>query len=308
MGNKTSAACYPQTSLMPPTQLFTYRNRTITPTDISFLAKTITDNPNESRRALSIIVCREWNWIQPNGALKDGVCRNLMLKLHREGHISLPPRRQLPTGGRQSKQKIPKPDIDKTPIISTVKKLQPIEIRQVRRTSYEKVCNSLIEHHHYLGYTQPVGEHLKYIVFATGRPIACFTFSSAPYSILIRDRFIGWAPNALEKNRNLIAYNSRFLILPWVQVPHLASHLLAMCARGISADWQTLYRHPIFWLETFVDTELFKGTCYKAANWQFLGNTSGRGKYNKTQKQLTSIKAMYGFPLVKDFRQLLCNV
>ncbi len=111
----------------------------------------------------------------------------------------------------------------------------------------------------------------------------------------------------LEKNRHLLAYNSRFLLLPWVQVPHLASHLLGKCAGGISADWQRCYNHPVFWLETFVDTERFKGTCYKAANWIFLGNTSGRGKYNKTQKQLTSIKAMYGLPLVRDFRKRLCH-
>jgi hypothetical protein len=292
---------------MTATKLFTYRNRVITSEDVNFLATIIADNPKESRRALSIRVCREWNWIQPNGVLKDGVCRGLMLKLHREGHIELPPRKQPFTGGRQSKQKIKKPEIDQTPILSTVKQLQPIEIRQVRRTRLETLFNSLIEQYHYLGYTQPVGEHLKYLVFAAGRPIACFVFSSAPYSIRHRDRFIGWAPEILGKNRHLLAYNSRFLILPWVKVPHLASHLLAKCARGISADWQILYRHPVFWLETFVDTELFKGTCYRAANWIFLGNTSGRGKYNKTQKQLTSIKAMYGFPLVKQFRQLLCQ-
>ena len=292
---------------MTATKLFTYRNRVITSEDVNFLATIIADNPKESRRALSIRVCREWNWIQPNGVFKDGVCRGLMLKLHREGHIELPPRKQPFTGGRQSKQKIIKPEIDQTPILSTVKQLQPIEIRQVRRTRLETLFNSLIEQYHYLGYTQPVGEHLKYLVFAAGRPIACFVFSSAPYSIRHRDRFIGWSPEVLGKNRHLLAYNSRFLILPWVKVPHLASHLLAKCARGISADWQILYRHPVFWLETFVDTELFKGTCYRAANWIFLGNTSGRGKYNKTQKQLTSIKAMYGFPLVKRFRQLLCQ-
>jgi hypothetical protein len=292
---------------MTTTKLFTYRSRIITSEDVNFLVRVIADNPQESRRALSIRVCREWDWVQPNGVLKDGVCRGLMLKLHREEHIKLPPRRQPPTGGRQAKQKIKKLKIDQAPILSTVKELQPIEMRQVRRTRLEPLFNSLIEQHHYLGYTQPVGEHLKYIVFAAGRPIACFVFSSAPYSIRHRDRFIGWSPEILGKNRHLLAYNSRFLILPWVKVPHLASHLLAKCARGISADWQTLYRHPVFWLETFVDTELFKGTCYRAANWIFLGNTSGRGKYNKTQKQLTSIKAMYGFPLVKQFRQLLCQ-
>ena len=292
---------------MTATKLFTYRNRVITSEDVNFLAGIIDDNPQESRRALSIRVCREWNWVQPNGVLKDGVCRGLMLKLHREEHIKLPPRRQPSTGGRQSRQKIKPLEIDQAPILSTVKELQPIEIRQVRRTKLEPLFNSLIEQYHYLGYTQPVGEHLKYIVFSAERPIACFVFSSAPYSILLRDRFIGWSPEMLEKNRHLLAYNSRFLILPWVKVPHLASHLLARCARDISADWQALYHHPVFWLETFVDNELFKGTCYRAANWIFLGNTSGRGKYNKTQKQLTSIKAMYGFPLCKQFRQLLCQ-
>ena len=287
---------------------FTYRRRTITTNDVSFLRQLIADNPNESRRALSMRVCHEWNWAQPNGAFKDGVCRGLMLKLHREGYITLPPRKKPFTGGRQSKRKkIEKPDIDQAPVLSTVKQLQPIEFRQVRKSKHETLFDSLIEQYHYLGYTQPVGEHLKYLVLSAERPIACFIFSSAPYSILHRDRFIGWSPDSLEKNRHLLAYNSRFLLLPWVQVPHLASHLLARCARNISADWQVHYNHPVFWLETFIDTERFKGTCYKAANWIFLGNTSGRGKYNKTHKQLVSIKAMYGFPLVRDFREKLCH-
>lgn len=289
-------------------KIFTYRKRTITIDDVNFLRRLIAENPDESRRALSQRVCREWNWIQPNGILKDGVCRGLMLKLHREGSITLPARKQPFSGGRQSKRKtIDKSDINQTPVFSTVKKLQPIELCQVRRTEHEKIFNSLIKHYHYLGYNQPVGEHLKYLVFAAKRPIACFIFSSAPYSILHRDRFIGWSSDVLEKNRHLLAYNSRFLLLPWIHVPHLASHLLAKCAKTISTDWQTYYNHPIFWLETFVDTDRFKGTCYKAANWIFLGNTSGRGKYNKTHKQIVSIKAMYGLPLVHDFRRRLCH-
>jgi hypothetical protein len=187
-----------------------------------------------------------------------------MLKLHREGYITLPPRKKAFTGGRQTKcKKTANFDIDQTTVISTVKQLQPIEFHLARKSKHEKLFNSLTEQYHYLGYTQPVGEHLKYLVFAADRPIACFTFSSAPYSILHRDRFIGWFSGALEKNRLLLAYNSRFLLLPWVQVPHLASHLLGKCAGGISADWQRCYNHPVFWLETFVDTERFKGTCYK---------------------------------------------
>ena len=288
-------------------ELFTYRKRGITSQDIDYLTKLIADNPQKSRNALSIMVCYEWNWVQPNGVLKDGVCRGLMLKLHRDGLIKLPARKKPFTGGRQSQQTIGQPDIDTTPIHATVKKLQPIEMRQVRRTQHEKLFNGLVEHYHYLGYTQPVGEHLKYIFFSAERPIACFSFASAPYKLLHRDRFIGWSAETLERNRHLLAYNSRFLILPWIHVPHLASHLLGKCARTLSEDWQSVYQHPIYWLETFVDTERFKGTCYRAANWLFLGNTSGRGKYNKTQTQLTSIKAMYGLPLVKNFRKMLCE-
>jgi len=288
-------------------ELFTYRKRLITTEDVEFLCKVIADYPKESRRALSQRVCREWNWVQPNGALKDGICRSLMLKLHREGSIQLPPRKKRFTGGRQSGKKIVTIEIDQSPIVTRVKQLQPVEFLQVRKSKYEQLFNSLIEHHHYLGYTQPVGEYLKYLVYTDERPIACFIFSSAPYSILHRDQFIGWSSEALEKNRHLLAYNSRFLLLPWVQVPHLASHLLAQCAKVISVDWQSRYNHPIYWLETFVDTDRFQGTCYKAANWIFLGNTSGRGKYNKTQEQRTSIKAMYGLPLVKDFRQRLSH-
>jgi hypothetical protein len=289
-------------------EIFTYRKRTITTDDVNFLRQLIDQYPDESRRALSFRVCEEWNWIQPNVAPKDGICRGLMLKLHRAGYITLPTRKKPFTGGRQSQQNtIKKIDFDQTPVVSTVKQLQPVEFRQVRKTNQEKLFNVLIDQYHYLGYTQPVGEHLKYLVWAMDRPIACFTFSSAPYSILHRDQFIGWSAAALDKNRHLLAYNSRFLLLPWIHVPHLASHLLAKCAKTISADWQAYYNHPVFWLETFVDTDWFQGTCYQAANWIFLGNTAGRGKYNKTQKQLTSIKAMYGFPLVRDFRQRLCH-
>ncbi len=144
-----------------------------------------------------------------------------MLKLNRADYITLPPRKKPFTGGRQSRRNKAEPlDIDQTAIISTVKQLQPIEFCQVRRTNHEKLFNSLIHQYHYIGYTQPVGEHLKYLVFAMDRPIACFTFSSAPYSILHRDQFIGWSSDALEKNRHLLAYNSRFLLLPWIHVSH----------------------------------------------------------------------------------------
>ena len=163
----------------------------------------------------------------------------------------------------------------------------------------------MIEHHHYLGYEQPVGEHLKYVVWAKGRPIACMAWSSAPRHLGCRDRFIGWNREARRRNIRFIAYNTRFLILPWVQVPHLASHILGRIARIVSQDWERLYRHPIYFLETFVDPERFRGTCYYAANWVLLGKTTGRGKDDHSNRPNRSIKQVLGYWLTPEFRQLL---
>ena len=289
------------------TELLRYRKRIITSDDIRYIRQLIADNPHISRTALSQKICRDWNWVQDNGYLKDMVCRSLMLLLEREGHITLPIRKCVPHNPLAQRKPPKKIVIDQTPIRGSLADLAPIILQQVRKTEWEAIFNSLIEQHHYLGYTQPVGEHLKYIFFSNKRPVACLSFSSAPYWIDCRDRFIGWGPQAREKNRHLLAYNNRYLILPWVHVPNLASHLLSLCARQINSDWLKLYHHPVFWLETFVDTERFKGTCFKAANWQFLGLTKGTGKNDKLKRRL-SIKAMYGYPLVPNFRETLDRI
>jgi hypothetical protein len=288
--------------------LLTYRKRVITQTDLSFILKVIDEFRSEGRSAISRRLCEAWDWRQANGQLKDGVCRGLLLQLERKQLITLPPRIIDNNNNSQRRRKTPATfDFQPNPLTVGLSDLAPIELRQVRRTPEEKLFNALIRQYHYLGYCQPVGEHLKYLVYSGDRLLACFAFSSAPYAIDCRDTFIGWSSEARERNRHLLAYNTRYLILPWVSVPHLASHLLGRIAKSISEDWQRVYHHPILWLETFVDTERFAGTCYRAANWTLLGLTSGRGKYNKTQKQLTSIKAMYGYPLSRDYRQRLCH-
>jgi hypothetical protein len=156
-----------------------------------------------------------------------------------------------------------------------------------------------------LPYQQPVGEHLKYLVVAGDRPVACFAWGSAAGALGIRDRFIGWDPSARRRNRHLLAVNTRFLILPWVQVPHLASHLLGRMAARLSADWAQLYHHPIVWLETFIDPARFRGTCYRAANWIVLGRTRGRGHRAPTKRPTRPIKDVLAYPLVPDFRRWL---
>jgi len=282
-----------------------YQGKIATSEDIEFIKGLIGGNPADSRRRLSKKLCEAWNWVQPNGALRDMVCRGFLLQLHRAGYIKLPPIRVKPNNPLANRKRPLKVDVDQTPICTKLSKIQPLKIQQVRRTSYEKLFNSLIDRHHYLGYCHPVGEHLKYIVFTEGIPIACFSWSSAPRHIGCRDKFIDWSVDIRKKNLHLIAYNSRFLILPWVQIRHLASHLLGRVAKVVSADWETVYSHRIYFLETFVDRERFKGTCYKAANWIYLGDTTGRGKNDQTHKVNRSIKAVWGYPLSVGFREVL---
>jgi hypothetical protein len=285
-----------------------YRHRVVTDSDVAFIRQLVAEHPESSRRDLSKKLCVAWNWVQANGALRDMVCRGLMLKLHREALIELPPvRREMrnPLARRSAPALV---SVEAAALQASLAEIRPLEFRQVRRTAQEALFNSLIEHHHYLGYTQPVGEHLKYLVFARGQPIACMAFSSAARHLGSRDRFIGWDKQARLKNIGLLAYNTRFLILPWVTVPHLASHILGRMARVLSADWQRLYGHPIYFVETFIDPARFRGTCYRAANWIDLGQTTGRGKAAPTHKPNRPVKQVLGYALVKDFRQRLSQL
>ena len=284
---------------------FKYRGKVLTAEDIGFINRLIGENPHDSRWVLSRKLCRAWNWVQPNGALRDMVCRGLMLELHRAGHIRLPDRKCCLPNPFVERRKPEKLTIDQLAIDGLLSEMTPLQFRQVRRTPAEKLFNSLIEQFHYLGYCHPVGEQLKFIVYFKQRPIACLAWSSAPRHIGCRDRFIGWSAEARKKHIHLLAYNSRFLILPWVRVRFLASHLLGRMAKVICRHWQQIYRHPIYYLETFVDKEKFSGTCYKAANWVYLGDTTGRGKNDQTNKANRSIKAVWGYPLCKDFRKHL---
>jgi hypothetical protein len=284
---------------------YSYRGRVITPEDILFLRQFIAEHSQLSRRKLSAKVCEAWEWRQANGALCDMVCRGLLLMLHRAGEIQLPEVRFVPRNPLVDRERPAPVLIDTTPVIAQVNQLRPVEVQQVRRTGDEPLFNSLIEYHHYLGYEQPVGEHLKYLVWSHGRPVACMAWSSAPRHLGSRDRFIGWSQQARKRNVRFIAYNTRFLILPWIQAPHLASHILSRVTATLSRDWERMYGHPIWFTETFIDPERFRGTCYRAANWILMGRTTGRGKDDLTHRQNRSIKEVFGLPLTRRFRELL---
>jgi len=282
--------------------MHSYRGRAVAHEHVTFLRALIAARPEASRRALSIAVCDAWGWRQPNGTLCDAVCRGMLLSLHRRGTIELPPPRMIRRVAAWTRLRPQAIELDTSPFATSLRELGPIELRQVRRTPEEALVNSLIEHHHYLRYSQPVGEHLKYLMTASGRPIGAFCWSSAPRHLAPRDTHIGWSIEARKRNLRFVAYQTRFLILPWVRVPHLASHLLARMSAQLSADWQTLYAHPIYFTETFVDPERNRGTCYRAANWVPLGLTKGRGKDDQTKRQNRSLKLLFGYPLVRDYR------
>lgn len=280
-----------------------YRGRDVTGGDIEFIRQLIADHPRLSRRGLSKKLCDAWGWVQANGAPRDMVARGLLLHLHREGLIALPAQRWIPPNNVVRHERPEASLLLSWPVLEgPVANLRPLEIRQVRRTGDEALFNRLVQTYHYLGYMRPVGEHLKHLVWTHGVPIACLAWSSAPRHIGCRDRFIGWSAAVRQRHVHLVAYNTRFVILPWARIPHLASHILAQSARQVSADWSELYGHPIWLLETFVDRERFRGTCYRAANWIHLGVTTGRGKDDQTHKPNRSLKDMLVYPLAANFR------
>ena len=280
-----------------------YRGRNIGDEEIAFLRRFIAEHPTLSRWALSRQLCEVWEWKQANGALCDALCRGLLLLLERGGAIELPAvRGHFPKRLEQR----PEPLVpDDRPVRGPLVELGALEFQQVRRTPQEALFNSLMEQYHYLRYQQPVGEHLKYLVSAQGQVIACLAWCSAPRHLASRDRFIGWSAEARKRNLRLLAYNTRFLILPWVEVPHLASHILGRMAKLVPRDWQQMYAHPVYWLETFIDPARFKGTCYRAANWQHLGSTTGRGHNARTNERTQPVKELFGLSLTPRFRQLL---
>jgi len=285
--------------------VLTYRRRELRAHDLEAIRALIRANPQASRRRLSELLCELWDWRQANGQLRAMVCRGLMLALHRAGHIELPPPRPGMRNNVLRERRAPPALIDRSPWVATVGELLPLEFHQVRRTVEEPLFDSLVTELHYLSYKRPVGEHLEYIVWSKGRPVACLAWGSAPRHLGPRDQYIGWSAEARRHNTRLLAYNTRFLVLPWVQVPHLASHVLGRMARVLPQAWQRIYGHPVHYLETFVDPARFRGTCYRAANWVSLGLTTGRGHNARTSAKNQPQKEILGYPLTPGFREIL---
>lgn len=284
------------------------QGRVLTSNDIDFVRQLIADHPAWSRRQLSIALSEAWQWRNARGVLKDMACRSLLLKLHQREYIKLPARRQIPTS-RMAKRQIPDVAHNTAPVTQPLKALRSLSVIDVHRhQAHEPLFSCLLSRYHYLGYTSPVGENMKYLVTdCRDRPLACLLFGSSAWSCASRDADIGWDRSSRARNLQLTTNNTRFLIFPWVTVPHLASHLLALISRRISQDWMSRYGHRVYLLETFVDQERFHGTCYRAANWRHVGQTRGRSRNDRHTRMKVPVKSIFLYPLAPDYQAQLMS-
>lgn len=283
-------------------QLYKIRGRSIDQYDLNTIRGVISAHWDQGRSAISRSLCKQWNWYQANGNLKDRACRVMLLRLEEKGEIRLPPR----LTQRRRIRKKPKRlqyEYDKTPMTGRVSSYSSLTFKMVRRTPAEGLWDTLVDSCHYLGNPRIVGSYLKYFASLDGRLVACLGWGSPAWKVACRDTFIGWDHATREANLHKIVNNVRFLILPWVTIEHLASKVLAANIRRLQNDWLGFYNQPISLLETFVDTTRYKGTCYKAANWCHIGNTQGRGKYDRHTRREQPVKAVYLYPLSRRFRE-----
>jgi hypothetical protein len=265
-------------------------------------------HPDWSRRRLSQQLTLLWDWRNGTGQLKDMAARTLLLKLERRGWIVLPPRRQKPVNRMRQKRMLT-PLAVPLPLVQSLETLLPLAITEVSAHARQRaLCEALLQQHHYLSHRSWVGENLQYLIGdRQGRPLACVLFGAAAWQCADRDEYIGWDAPTRAQNLALIANNARFLVLPWVRVPHLASHVLGRIVRRLSQDWQIKYGHPIYLLESFVERDRFAGICYRAANWVRVGQTQGRTRQDRADgtRHQAPIKEIYLCPLHPRFRERL---
>ncbi len=283
------------------------QGRAMSGADLDSIRGLLDEHPDWNRTRLSRELCARWNWQNAQGRPKDMAARTLLLKLERAGHLQLPARRGPSPNGRRNRL-MPVVEHATDPIRGALRELRPLSVSVVAAGSEDlRLFNSLLAQYHYLGHRNTVGENLRYLVRDRhGRPVACALFGSAAWKCADRDAFVGWDRATREHNLQRLTNNTRFLVLPWVAVPHLASHVLGLLARRIRADWQAKYGHPVQALETFVDRSRFKGTCYRAANWVRLGETRGRTRNDRAHRLRAAVKDVYLYPLVEHVRRELC--
>jgi len=284
------------------------QGRALSGADLQSIRQWLGENPHWSRWRLSRELATRWDWRNGAGQLKDMAARTLLGKLEQRGLIGLPPRRQVPTNRmRCVGQEAGEPEWDQGRIDCDLAQLDGLTVKEVSTQSGERAwVRAALRRFHYLGFGGAVGENLQYIVWdGEGRPLACLVFGAAAWKCQDRDQFIGWSAGQRQKNLAWMANNSRFLIWPGVKVRHLGSWILGRVVGRIARDWQAKYGHPVVLLETFVERERFRGTVYRAANWQRAGVTAGRTRQDRHTSMQVPVKDIYLYPLQRSFREVL---
>jgi hypothetical protein len=282
------------------------QGRHLSAQDLAQIRTLLLEHPSWHRTRLSRELCELWAWRNEAGRLKDMAARTLLLKLEVRGLIGLPPRQRASVNGTRNRRPAEFPH-EVAALDAELNALRPLRVEPVAPGSSESgLFQWLLQRHHYLGHRNCVGENLKYLVCARqDRPLACLLFGAAAWRCQPRDAFIGWSEAERQRQLRFLCNNTRFLILPWVRVRHLASHVLSLIARRLSGDWQDKYGHPIHLVETFVERERFAGTCYRAAGWLALGATTGRGRNSPGPAPQGTVKEIYVHALRADFRREL---
>jgi hypothetical protein len=283
--------------------LLRYRARTIGPAELAVIRATIAAHAAEGRTRISQVLCAAWDWRQPNGALKEYACRDLLLRLEERGDCTLPPRRRAPGGPCQQDRLVPPPPPG-PPL--TAADLDTLVVRPATRVE-RPLWKACLGHYHYLGYQPGAGEQLGYVATLADQLVGCLAWGAAAYRNGPRETYLGWDLATKRARLPLVVQNTRFLLLPWVRVPHLASKVLAVTLRRLSADWQAAYGHPLLLAETFVDPTRFRGTCYRAANWVCLGPTQGAGKRGNRYRRHGVPKLVFVYPLHPQARARLAR-
>ncbi len=284
-----------------------FSGRAFSPEEIDQV-KRWTEDPSLSRTDIARLVCDTFGWVHADGSRpKTMSARVALLQMERRGLLTLPPPRvPPPVRGRwriQNRLESSPSPVDTRPAGAW----GPIDLRPVAKGFESEIWNDFIERYHYLGYTVLPGAQIRYIAWVGDKPLACLSFSASAWKTAPRDKWIGWSPEVQKKNLSLVVNNSRFLILPWIQSKNLASMLLGKVVRRIGADWLARYHFAPVLLETFVDSEQFAGTCYRAANWIWVGQTQGRGKKDVKNEYPLPVKDIWLYPLRPDFREILCR-
>ena len=282
------------------------QGRQVSEEDLEVIVRLIEEHPQAHRRRLSPMLCQRWEWKNQRGHYKDMAARALMRKLHAAGLITLPPPRRRATNARRGAMApLAVPELPTLAVALSC--LQPLRLEVVRAgTGSAKLFQGLLAHQHYLGYRGPTGENIAYLVWsATDQPLACLLFGAAAWKVAARDQFIGWEEEGRRTGLSGLANNSRFLLLPGVRVPHLASHILSLATARLRRDWMEKYGQPVELVETFVQRDRFAGACYRAANWQWLGATQGRSRNDRDHQHAVPVKDIYVYPLSRWFRQRL---